>query len=309
MLEQQFYSHLVGMTGFIRLYQIDSRLKQARPAKRDQPFGGISVMLAGDLRQLPPVFDMPLYEVPNRQSSVLESHGYSLYHLFNKDTYKLVDQMRQQGDHNQAFRQDLADLAVNKFSEEQYERWRQQMCPAEMRKNSPERWQDFVDNSIMLAGRKADLVHYNEERLLKLNTAVCLSAAVNKPAAAKTFMADKAGGLVNDLFLARGSRVLLTRNLWSEAGLVNGAHCFIRYIIYREGVDHTRDPPPMPDLLLVEVPGYTGPSYLDGTDRIVPILPMTHVWSTQGHENMSRMQFPLLPGYGITIHKAQGKEF
>ncbi len=65
----------------------------------------------------------------------------------------------------------------------------------------------------------------------------------------------------------------------------------------------------MPDQLLVEVPGYTGPSYLDGTDRIVPILPMTQVWSTQGHENMSRMQFPLLSGYGITIHKAQGKEF
>ena len=50
-------------------------------------------------------------------------------------------------------------------------------------------------------------------------------------------------------------------------------------------------------------------SYLDSMDRIVPILPMTHVWSTQGHENMSRMQFPLLPGYGITIHKAQGKGF
>ena len=301
--------YVLGMTGFIRLYQIDSRLKQARPAKRDQPFGGISVMIAGDLRQLPPVFDMPLYEVPTRKSSALESHGYYLYHLFNTDTYQLVDQMRQQGDHNQAFRQDLADLAVNKFTEEQHERWRQQMCPAEMRKNNPERWQDFMDNAIMLAGRKADLIHYNEERLMKLNTPIALSSAVNRPDSAKTFMADKAGGLVNELFLARGSRVLLTRNLWSESGLVNGAHGFVRYIIYREGVDHTQSPPPMPDLLLLEVPGYTGESYLKsmGIDNIVPILPMTHVWATQGHENMSRMQFPLLPGYGITIHKAQGK--
>lgn len=295
------------MTGFARLYQIDSRLRQARPAKRDQPFGGISVMIAGDLRQLPPVFDMPLYEVPNRHSSLLESQGYNLYHLFDKETYKLVDQMRQQGDRNQAFRQDLADLAVNKFSEEQYERWRQQMCPAEMQKKDPERWQDFLNNAIMLAGRKADLVHYNEERLLKLGTPICLSAAVNKPPAAKSFMADKAGGLVNEIFLAHGARVLLTRNLWSESGLVNGAHGYIRYIVYREGTDHTTNPPPMPDLLLVEFPGYTGPSFRDDMNKIVPIVPMSHCWSTKGHENMTRIQFPLLPGYAITIHKAQGK--
>ena len=40
---------------------IDRRLKQARPAARDQPFGGISIMIAGDFRQLPPVGDSPLF--------------------------------------------------------------------------------------------------------------------------------------------------------------------------------------------------------------------------------------------------------
>jgi hypothetical protein len=31
-------------------------------------------------------------------------------------------------------------------------------------------------------------------------------------------------GLANELCLCKGARVLLTRNLWVEAGLINGAH-------------------------------------------------------------------------------------
>ena len=298
-----------GMVGCFRLYQIDSRLRQARPAKKDVPFGGISVMIAGDLRQLPPVYDMALYDVPKKDSTLMESHGYNLYHLFDKDTYQLVDQMRQRGDHNESFRQSLADLAVNTFTESQYFDWKNRMCPKRMKNQDPERWSAFEESAIMLAGRKVDLHQHNEKKLLDLGSPICLSSAINHPPVAKTFDMDKAGGLLNDLHLAKGSRVLLTRNLWTESGLVNGADGYVRYIIYGEKTDLTADPPPMPDLLLVEFPGYTGPSYLENTEKIVPLYPLHHNWSTHGHENLSRMQFPLLHGYGITIHRAQGMYF
>ena len=50
-----------SMMGKGRLSQIDSRLRQARPQARDKPFGGMSIIIAGDFKQLPPVFDPALY--------------------------------------------------------------------------------------------------------------------------------------------------------------------------------------------------------------------------------------------------------
>jgi ATP-dependent DNA helicase PIF1 len=41
--------------------QIDSRLREAFPDNKSSPFGGRSIILVGDLGQLPPVRDKPLY--------------------------------------------------------------------------------------------------------------------------------------------------------------------------------------------------------------------------------------------------------
>ena len=50
-----------SMMGMGRLSHIDARLRQARPQARDKPLGGMSIMIAGDFKQLPPVFDPALY--------------------------------------------------------------------------------------------------------------------------------------------------------------------------------------------------------------------------------------------------------
>ena len=295
-----------GMIGFIRLFQIDSRLKQARPAHRLQPFGGISIMLAGDLRQLPPVFDMPLYEIPKPSALAMESHGFQLYRLFDTDTYKLLEQMRQTGDRNAAFRKDLNDLAVNNFSANQYERWKSVMDPATM---PEERWKHFQDHAIMLAGRKADLLEFNEQRLLDLKKPVYMLSAANSPQSAKSLDSTEAGGLLDTMFIAKGCRVLLTRNLWTEAGLVNGADGIVEYVIFKSTTVLNKSPPPLPDVLLVRFNGYRGPSFLAelGIEGLVPIVPMTHYGIGAKNEQFTRIQFPLLPGYAVTIHKAQGE--
>jgi len=41
--------------------QIDIQLREAFPEKKNCPFGGRSIILVGDLGQLPPVRDKPLY--------------------------------------------------------------------------------------------------------------------------------------------------------------------------------------------------------------------------------------------------------
>ncbi|XP_057335407.1 uncharacterized protein LOC130674157 [Microplitis mediator] len=49
----------VSMIGRNRLNQIDTRLQQI--TGNNSPFGGLSVIFVGDLRQLPPVMDKPIY--------------------------------------------------------------------------------------------------------------------------------------------------------------------------------------------------------------------------------------------------------
>ncbi|XP_057839897.2 uncharacterized protein LOC131049831 [Cryptomeria japonica] len=43
------------------LLKIDSHLRQAFPDKQHEPFGGLSIILVGDLGQLSPVMDKPAY--------------------------------------------------------------------------------------------------------------------------------------------------------------------------------------------------------------------------------------------------------
>lgn len=52
-----------SMVGLRLLAHIDRRLRQAT-GHLMQPFGGVSVILVGDILQLPPVGDKPLYNVP-----------------------------------------------------------------------------------------------------------------------------------------------------------------------------------------------------------------------------------------------------
>ena len=59
---------------------IDRRCRQAK-AREDMPFGGISVILVGDIAQLPPVIDKPLYH--KNPLNQLEIAGFAVYNLFN----------------------------------------------------------------------------------------------------------------------------------------------------------------------------------------------------------------------------------
>jgi hypothetical protein len=54
-----------SMMGQKVFYFLNKRLQEARPEKADQPFGGLSLVLLGDWKQLPPVLDTPLYQDPS----------------------------------------------------------------------------------------------------------------------------------------------------------------------------------------------------------------------------------------------------
>ena len=97
----------------------------------------------------------------------------------------------------------------------------------------------------------------------------------------------------------RGCKVALTRNVAYLFGLANGTRGTLIGVVY------PRDAKPgtFPEALVVDVPEYTGPTFYAGEPTWVPILPCT---SVKDGTRMTRTQFPVVPGYAMTVNKAQG---
>jgi ATP-dependent DNA helicase PIF1 len=97
---------------------------------------------------------------------------------------------------------------------------------------------------------------------------------------------------------------MLTENLWTEQGLVNGTLGTIHDIAWKVGRNPSTD---APDHLLISFDGYTGPGFIgDGTQNpIVPIFKSIREFA-RGNKVCHRIQFPMTIAYSVTIHKAQG---
>ncbi|KAJ3751767.1 hypothetical protein EV360DRAFT_4431, partial [Lentinula raphanica] len=99
-----------------------------------------------------------------------------------------------------------------------------------------------------------------------------------------------------ELVLARGAKMMLTRNLWQTKGLVNGTLGTLVDIVWKEGSSRND----LPLAVLIEVPTYTGPTLWrseprDGFPQGAPIVPIS-IYKQQFEYNgnpCSRTQLPL----------------
>jgi len=125
------------MVGCRTFGMINRRLKQAFPASRDLPFGGVNMILMGDHAQLPPLFDLPLYSTPATNSNPLTIDGSSLYNSFDKAII-LTQCYRQAGEtaDESTFREVLMRLRDGNNTEEDWKfllkRSRHNFSPSEI---------------------------------------------------------------------------------------------------------------------------------------------------------------------------------
>ncbi|XP_044714645.1 PIF1-like helicase domain-containing protein [Hirsutella rhossiliensis] len=189
-----------SMLGLEQLARIDSRLRQAFPQRNLEFFGGVSVVLVGDFFQLPPVRQKPLYSTSTGLSS-LERRGQVAYRLFDRTVF-LTTAQRQAGDDQAQFRQALQELRDARLPRSELDGFR---------------------TALRVYSTKARVNQYNHEHMVHLNAPAIQVEAKNHGNGAGQAPSNNAGNLSNKFPVAKGTRVMLTTNLWQSAGLVNGA--------------------------------------------------------------------------------------
>ncbi|KAK3920009.1 ATP-dependent DNA helicase [Frankliniella fusca] len=137
----------------------------------------------------------------------------------------------------------------------------------------------------------------NDVSFLKL-----LDSAVHNTKKAKFGTVDDASGLKDIVSLGVGAKIMLTRNLWTEKGLVNGTLGEVIDILYK---DDQNAPEDMPYAVICKFDKYKGP-FMDSDLESIPIAPVTSSWQAKDGTQCTRTQFPITLAYGITIHKSQG---
>ena len=113
-----------------------------------------------------------------------------------------------------------------------------------------------------------------------------------------------AGGLAKELLLAEGARVMLRTNLWTTAGLTNGAIGeFVQLV-----APHANR---LPLAALVRFPSYTGPAFFPHNPTLVPVPAFTSHFGSGASQvkSLSRTQLPFSLAWAITIHKSQGATY
>jgi hypothetical protein len=129
----------------------------------------------------------------------------------------------------------------------------------------------------------------------------CKLIARHNCSAAQNRTAESFCGLEAEVMIAVGARVMITNNIWTEQGLINGSFGIIKHILF----DNNVRPPNLPSGLIIQMDHpYSGP-HLPGLPRHI-ILPTIELTSNLSTTIYKREQFPISLAWSITTYKCQG---
>lgn len=170
----------------------------------------------GDFYQLRPVFEKPLYSQQNL-GNVVDIAGHNAYCQFN-ETVILQQIVRQKGDGQAAFRDALNSLRHGRPS---VEHWRL-LCSRVQAQLSIEEVASF-DDAVRIYTTNQQVRDFNRDHMEQLaHDVICVNAS-HGSSFGNDVDSQAAGGLYKVLPICIGARVMLTENIWTAVGLVNGA--------------------------------------------------------------------------------------
>ncbi|XP_011858135.1 PREDICTED: ATP-dependent DNA helicase PIF1-like [Vollenhovia emeryi] len=221
---------MVGSTMFTR---IDTRLRQIMG--RDRSFGGVSVLMVGDLYQLPPVMDTAIYSCPKSCKLSVFSENV-LWNQF--EFFELTEIMRQRED--KSFIEALNNIARGTMSEKDIALIKSRESTQEyVPKDAIRLYTDnrSVDNYNKLKIDREDGTAYEYKAkdtiLGKVNSKLrnkLLTSIKNKKR-------TECCGLAYKLLLKIGIKYMVVTNIDVEDGLVNGACGILRKITFKQGTE------------------------------------------------------------------------
>jgi ATP-dependent exoDNAse (exonuclease V) alpha subunit len=246
------------------------------------PFGGLNIVLCGDPAQLPPVLAQPVYAHRG-----LTRHLAARFHLFDK-VVELDQPFRQAGNDEtqKRFRLLLRRVANCDATDEDWA-WLQTRRASHL---SP-RENAIFDKNKYIVSTNDMRSRINCEKLSMLSPIMQITQTKDGMCVLDEDEVDgeriESDGVQ---MYAIGAEVMLTFNMWTEAGLVNGACGKVVSILKPQDDGDAW-------IVMVNIPGYRGPALSPEQPCVVPITQIR----TSNFNGM-----PLTLAWAITIHKAQG---
>jgi DNA replication protein DnaC len=280
----------VSMVSVNTLDHIHRRLSEIKDTilQPDVYFGGLNIIMFGDLYQLRPVFGSYIFS----PDAVAVSLWRRLFKL-----RELTENKRQHGD--TLFAQILNRIRVKKHTREDVEVLLKRIVK-----------RDQTDSSLLhIFPTRQKCDKHNTHQILQLQ---CKGASVYTVSATHNVSEDDlpdddslCSGLARTLKLCVGCRVMLTRNVQSATGLVNGAQGELLSFQWQHG-DQPQTNSEMPIMVNILFDDHTVGQVLDGAvHQEVGITPLTaHFY--YNNKDITRTQLPLMMSWATTVHKVQG---
>ena len=295
----------VSVVGSNMLLEIHKRLQQIKGVSDDKVFGGVSILAVGDLYQLRPVGQAPLFSTVSDCYAQLYGSG-SLW-LDNFLMIELTEVMRQRGD--SAFSELLCRVRTNSCTADDIKILKSRQIAADA-VNYPTqalhvyRLNADVDtrNTLMLNNLAPQSAQYTikaSDSVAGQTSHICLSTLSDKR--------SETGGLHSTLKLAIGARVMLTANVDVSDGLVNGARGEVVHVVTNNNNEVT--------VVLVKfdnnrvgLKSIQSSPHRFAFPHAVPLTKYEVVFFARGKRGseIKRLQFPLTLAWATTIHKMQG---
>ena len=262
--------------------------------------GGVSVaMLCGDVMQLPPTLDTPLYD-PATSVNKVANNGRLEFGNFR--TVYFLEKCMRLNPNELRLKETVENLRKNKATSQDAKFLQELQYEKVVAKYGQEKVDDHLKDGLYVAPTRVKVAQYNNQKLQELNrlNPVAKILAKNTGRCASKVDSNKCP-LQNKLLICKGAKVRLTCNLIVSEGLYNGSIGYVRDIIYG-----TPKAEGFPLYVLVDIFNYKSDTTFCDEPKLVPIAKVKRPMDCKCKYPCSREQIPLALAYGMTCHAVQG---